>query len=57
MKSKESKGNRGLRLYVLFAAAMIGFTVIFCHSCTPPDAVYAAESDMTDPMQQMTIIG
>jgi len=57
MKSKESKSNRGMRLHVIFAAALIGFTVFVCHSCTPPDAVYAAESDMTDPMQQMTIRG
>lgn len=50
MKENEGKVNRRKRLYLCLVTVLFCCIMYFCHSCTPPDAVYAAESEMNDPV-------
>ncbi len=57
MKDKYSKIDKRKHLYMCLAVVLAVSTMMICHSCTPPDVVYAAESDKSDPMEQIVIKG
>ena len=57
MKDKGSRIDKRKSKQVCLAMVLVFAAMVFCHSCTPPDAVYAAENDVTDSMKQMVIKG
>ncbi len=57
MKSNDWKINRRKLFHLFFAVMLICCTSVFCHSCTSPEAVYAAETEITDLRHQMVVKG
>ena len=57
MKDKGSRIDKRKSKQVCLAMVLVFAAMVFCHSCTPPEAVYAAESDEPDSVQQMVIKG
>ena len=46
MKDKGSRIDKRKSKQVCLAMVLVFAAMVFCHSCTPPDAVYAAENDV-----------
>ncbi len=57
MKDKGSRIDKRKSKQVCLVIVLALVAMVFCHSCTPPDAVYAAENDVSDSMRQMVIKG
>lgn len=53
MKDKDSKIAKRACIHMCLASVLAFAVMMLCYSCTSPDAVYAAENNVTDSMQQM----
>lgn len=55
MKSRRGQIGKRLLLGLCVVTVLIWCIVVFCHSCTSPDAVFAATTDVVNPARQIVI--